>query len=212
MFFSDKKYIFCYTNIGDNMNRRNALIIIGILAFIMIVGGVSYSYFVYNKDIGDVSFSMGGMKIELNKVTNNINLTSAIPVSNFIGKESTNYLDFTINSTVDTERLYYEVYIVPKKDNTINPKYINLYLTDQNDNEKTSVKSYNELKDSKKGNGKVIYKDIIELNESHTSKNDSENFRLRLWIDESYSITSSKTFDFDIYLYAFNVDKDYVIN
>ena len=194
------------------MNRRNALIIIGILAFIMIVGGVSYSYFVYNKDIGDVSFSMGGMKIELSKINNNINLTDAIPISNFHGKESANYLDFTINSTVDTERLYYEVYIVPKKDNTINPKYINLYLTDQNNNAKTSVKSFNELQDSKKGNGKVIYKDIIELNESYTSKNDSENFRLRLWIDENYTVTTSKTFDFDIYLYAFNVDKNYVIN
>ena len=212
MFFSDKKLIFCYTNIGDNMNRRNALIIISILAFIMIVGGVSYSYFVYNKDVGEVSFSMGGMKIELSNVHNNINLSDTIPVSNSYGKESNSYLDFTINSTVDTERLYYEVYIIPKKDNTLNPKYINLYLTDQNNNEKTRVKSFNELEGSKKGNGKVIYKDIIELNESHTSKNESENFRLRLWIDESYNITSSKTFDFDIYLYAFNVDKDYVIN
>ena len=54
------------------MNRRNALIIISILAFIMIVGGVSYSYFVYNKDVGEVSFSMGGMKIELS----NVNLAS----------------------------------------------------------------------------------------------------------------------------------------
>ena len=32
------------------MNKKNLIIIISILVFVMIVGGVSYSYFVYNKD------------------------------------------------------------------------------------------------------------------------------------------------------------------
>ena len=41
-----------------------------------------------------------------------------MPISDYVGKSSTNYFDFTVNATVDTERIYYEVYILNNIDST----------------------------------------------------------------------------------------------
>ena len=187
------------------MNRRNLLAIIGILAFIMVVGGISYSYFVYNKDIGTVSLSTGKISIDFSDVSGSINLNNVMPLSDIHGKVNNNYLDFTINSTVDTEKIYYEIYLLPKKDNTLDTKYLKTYLTDQNDVIIRDITLYNSLENAKKENGKVLYKGTILLNNNQTTKHETKDFRLRLWLDESFNNISSKTFDFDIYLYAINI-------
>ena len=43
------------------------------------------------------------------------------------------------------------------------------------------------------------------------TKNESKDFRLRLWLDESYTEQTAKTFEFDIYLYAKNVPEDFMV-
>ena len=192
------------------MNRKNLIIIISILAFILIIGGVSYSYFVYNKDIGTVSLTAGDISIDLSGVNGNQTLSNVVPLSDFDGKNSSSYFDFTVNSTVDTERIYYEVYIMPDSNNTLDTSYLKTYLTDQNNNEIKGTIIYDNLGPSEVENGKVIYRGIIELNNNQTTKNESKDFRLRLWLDESYNEPTSKTFAFDIYLYAKNVDSDYI--
>ena len=187
------------------MNKKNILTIIGILAFIMVVGGISYSYFIYNKDIGSVSLTTGKISIDFSNVNGNFNLNNVVPLSDIHGKLNDNYIDFTINSTVDTEKIYYEIYLLPKKDNTLDTKYLKTYLTDQNDNVINDITLYNSLSNSKKENGKVLYKGTIDLNSNKTTKNESKDFRLRMWLDEDYNDLSSKIFDFDIYLYAINI-------
>ncbi len=191
------------------MNRRNVLIIISILAFIMIVGGISYSYFVYNKEVGEVSLTTGDISIDLSGSNGNQTLTNVVPVSDFDGINSNSYFDFTVNSTVDTERIYYEVYLLPNSGNTLDTSYLKTYLTDQSNNEIKGITIYNDLGDSEVENGKVIYKGIVEVNNNGTTKNETKNFRLRLWLDESYNEQTSKTFAFDIYLYVKNVDEDF---
>ena len=187
------------------MNRRKLLTIIGILAFIMVVGGISYSFFVYNKNAGSISLTTGKISIDFSLVSGNVNLNNMVSLSDINGKEDDNYLDFTINSTVDTEKIYYEIYILPKDDNTLSTEYLKTYLTDQSNTVINEVTLYNNLDDSNIENGKVLYKDTIELNDNHTIKNESKDFRLRLWLDENYNGISSKTFGFDIYLYAINI-------
>ena len=130
------------------MNKKNVIIIISILAFIMLVGGISYSYFVYNKDIGSVSLETGEISIDLSNINGNQTLSNLIPVSDYEGKNSNNYFDFTVTSTVDTERIYYEVYILPKGSNTLDTNYLKTYLTDQNNNEIKGTIIYSDLLDS----------------------------------------------------------------
>ena len=193
------------------MKDKKILIIIGIIAFIMIIGGVSYSYFVYNKDIGTVSLSTGEISINYSNVNGSLSLSNIVPKSGFEGMNSGDYVDFTVNATVDTEKIYYEVYILPNGDNTLNTAYLKTYLTDQSDVRISNVKIYDNLANAEKAGGKVIYRGIVETNVDGSSKNFTKDFRLRIWLDDNYSEVSSKTFDFDIYLYAYNVDDDFTL-
>ena len=195
------------------MNRRNILIIIGILAFIVIIGGISYSYFVYNKDIGNVTLNTGEISISLSGVNGNKTLTGVIPLSDNDGKTNSDYFDFTVNATVDTEKIYYEVYILPDSENTLDTSYLKTYVTDQNDVEIKGVRLYDSLMVSEKeDDGKVLYKGLIELDSNYATRNETKDFRLRLWLDENYNEPTSKTFEFDIYLYAKNVPEDFEID
>ena len=193
------------------MNRRNAIIIISILAFIMVVGGISYSYFVYNKNVGNVTLDTGDISINLSGVSANRTITNAMPKKDSEGKTSSDYFDWTVNATVETERIYYEVYLIPESGNTLNTNYLKTYLTDQNNNEIKGVAIYNDLAPSEVENGKVLYRGIVEIDNSG-SRTETKDFRLRLWIDEKYQEASSKTYSFDIYLYAKNVSSDFKIS
>ena len=192
--------------------KKNIIIIVGIIAFILIIAGVSYSFFVYNKNVGNVSLNTGDISIDFSNTNGDKALTNVIPMSNNEGKINSDYFDFTVNATVDTEKIYYEVYILPKTGNTLDTSYLKTYLTDQSNNEIKEVRSYSNLLATEKDvNGKVLYKGLIELNNNHTTKNESRNFRLRMWLDENYPEQVSKTFEFDIYLYAKNVAEDFVL-
>ena len=107
-------------------NKKIIIFLVSIFAFIMLVGGTSYAYFIYNKDIADVSIETGKISINFSNA-NNLNITNLAPMSDNLGKQSNNYIDFTVNGTVDTERIYYEVYIVPKSNSTMTSENINNY-------------------------------------------------------------------------------------
>ena len=204
-------FFFLYTNIGDNMKRKSVILLVSIFIFIAIVGGVSYAFFNYNKSIGNVTLNTGEISINLANINGNLSLLNSVPKSDNEGKVQGNYLDFEVTSTVDSEPIYYEVYILPKSGNTLDTSYIKTYLTDQSNNVIKGVKSYNSLQNSEKENGKLLYKGLIKVNNDYTKKTETKDFRLRLWLDESYTDTNSNTFNFDINLYAYNVGEDFEI-
>ena len=184
---------------------------VSIFIFIAIVGGVSYAFFNYNKSIGNVTLNTGEISINLANINGNLSLLNSVPKSDNEGKVQGNYLDFEVTSTVDSEPIYYEVYILPKSGNTLDTSYIKTYLTDQSNNVIKGVKSYNSLQNSEKENGKLLYKGLIKVNNDYSTKTETKDFRLRLWLDESYTDTNSNTFNFDINLYAYNVEEDFEI-
>lgn len=190
------------------MRKKNLIIIIGLIAFIAITIGVSYSYFVYNKDVADISLDTGDISINLSNVNGNLNLANVIPLSDYQGINSTGYIDFTVNATVDTDKIYYEVYMLPNANNTLDTSYLKTYLTDQTNKKYSEVTLYNSLSNSLKIGGKVLYKGLVDINSNGTINNYSKNFRLRLWLDDNYPIVTSKTFNFDLYVYAYNVSRD----
>ena len=193
------------------MKNRNVLIILGILAFIILIGGISYSYFVYNSELEDVSIEAGEISLNYSDVSGNMSLSGVIPLSDNIGKSSSDYIDFTIDGVVTTSKIYYEISIIPDSNNTLDSQYIKVYLTDQNDNVIQTVTSYDTLLFNEKETGKRLYRDTVEPNENGTQRTYSKDYRLRVWLDESYNEPTSKTFDFNINLYAKNVENDYEI-
>ena len=191
--------------------KRNLIIVLGIFIFVVLVGGISYAFFTYNKDVADITLEAGEISINIQNISNNLTITGAIPQSDNLGKTSSYYLDFEVNSKVDSSPIYYEVYIMPRSGNTLDTSYLKTYLTDQSNIEIKSPTLYNSLSDSTKAGGKVLYKGLVEINNDLSTKTETKDFRLRLWLDESYSEASSKTFNFDIYLYAYNVPEDFVL-
>ncbi len=191
------------------MKKKNLLIaIVGLFAFIMMVGGVSYSYFTYNKDIAVVSLDSGDIAINFNNVTNSINILNAIPTSDAMGKMQDNYLDFTVTGTADIETLLYEIQLIPQSGSTIDTNYIKVYLTDQDDNEILSPFLYSELYNCIKNDGKTLYQDLVQGNSDGTTRNYTKNYRLRIWIDENYGEVTSETINYNIYLYAQNINSN----
>ena len=193
------------------MGRKNILIIIGLIVFIAIAGGISYSFFVYNKDVADVSLDTGDIAINLANINGSLNLGSVLPKTNSEGIASDDYLDFTVNATVDAERIYYEVYILPRSGNTLDTNYLKTYLTDQNNNVLNDVMVYSILPASQLPSGRAIYRGLINLNNDYSPRSETKYFRLRLWLDENYPELTSKTFSFDIFLYAKNVPENFVV-
>ena len=187
------------------MRNKSVLILVGLLAFIAIVGGISYSYFVYNKKLGDISINTGEIAINYSGVNGNLSLSNVIPMSDNDGMTTSSYIDFTVDATVDTDKIYYELYIMPKSGNTLNTDYLKTYLTNQQNVKISEVTLYKDLSNSEKSGGKTIYKGLVNINNDGSKKTYSKAFRLRLWLDDTYQETASKTFEFDIYLHAYNV-------
>ncbi len=175
------------------------------MAFIMMLGGVSYAYFIYNDDVVDVSLETGGMQVTYTS-GNTLDLTGAIPMNDNLGKISPHYIDFSVTGRTDTEDIYYEIILVPKDGNTINPRYVKTYLTDQSNNNLHGVCPYDLMQNSSYKSGKVIYSNVLLHNTDGSVKNTTTNFRLRVWLDETYNDQTSKTFAFDAYVYAQNVN------
>ena len=193
------------------MKKRNFIIIISLVVFICLVVGISYSYFVYNKSVADVTLNTGNISIDTANVNGNLSVSNALPMDDNMGKINSNYIDFTVNASVDTEYIYYEIYLLPKESSTLDTSHLKTYLTSQTNVLIKDVTLYSLLPNYERQTGKIIYQEIINTNNDGSPKTYTKDFRLRLWLDPTYSNTTAKTFDFDIYLYAKNVSDDFVI-
>ena len=183
--------------------RKLFILSIVILIFIVFIVSTTYTFFTYNKNVVVANISTGSINITYSENVPNLNILNALPMSDAEGMVSTNYMDFSVVGTVDTEPIYYELDIVPKSGNTFNPSNIKVYLTDQNNNAITNATFYSNLNASTKvSNSKVLVKNVFSVTSGvHTVTRD---YRLRMWIDDEYLETSEKTFAFDIKLYAQN--------
>ena len=183
--------------------------ILSLFVFIILFVSVSYSYFVYNKEVANIDLKSGDISIDFTNENNNSSTVSSQVMGDSIGKTNPNYLEFTVTGTADTESILYELEIVPNSGNSIDSKYIKYYLTEVDNNNETPLTPpllYTELFDSMVNNGKGIYQNIVSGNLDGTSKTTIKKYRLRAWIDESYSENSGGNFGYGVYLYAINAD------
>ena len=140
-------------------NRIIALIAVFVLVFLF--GGISYSYFVYEKDLVEANITTGNIQINFTSESNSLSLTNQLPLSDVIGKNNADYLEFTVTGSTDYESIKYEIEIVPNSSNTLEDQYVKVYLTDQNDVEVSSPLLISSLPSAKANNGKVVYSTII---------------------------------------------------
>ncbi len=134
--------------------------------------------------------------------TNNIYISNKLPLTDESGRtldasnvddDILNEISFSIESTGDKKiSSNYEIYLVSdENDNAINPNYVKVYLTDDNGNafkdySGNEVMTYRNLRVSKSNaSGKLLYSGTIFGNQK-------QKFKLRLWLDETYSFNSTK--------------------
>ena len=142
-----------------------------------------------------------------------IYLINQFPTSDSKGKlfEGENYVfHFSLLLGSKTKDVYYELTAVPNSDNTLNPKYVKLYLEKNGEgvnfsyNPNNKVKVFTDYKDSdyEETEGKVIYQDYIT---EADVKNKKIDFVMRMWISEDAKVDEdfmNKTFGVKINTYA----------
>ena len=142
-----------------------------------------------------------------------IYLINQFPTSDSKGKlfEGENYVfHFSLLLGSKTKNVYYELTAVPNSDNTLNPKYVKLYLEKNGEgvnfsyNPNNKVKVFTDYKDSdyEETEGKVIYQDYIT---EADVKNKKIDFVLRMWVSEDAKVDEdfmNKTFGVKINTYA----------
>lgn len=142
-----------------------------------------------------------------------IYLINQFPTSDSKGKffEGENYVfHFSLLLGSKTKDVYYELTAVPNSDNTLNPKYVKLYLEKNGEGVNFSYKPNNKVKvftdykdsDYEETEGKVIYQDFIT---EADVKNKKIDFVMRMWISEDAKVDEdfmNKTFGVKINTYA----------
>ena len=142
-----------------------------------------------------------------------IYLINQFPTSDSKGKlfEGENYVfHFSLLLGSKTKDVYYELTAVPNSDNTLNPKYVKLYLEKNGEgvnfsyNPNNKVKVFTDYKDSdyEETEGKVIYQDFIT---EADVKNKKIDFVMRMWISEDAKVDEdfmNKTFGVKVNTYA----------
>ena len=188
------------------MEHKKELVvsIVGVLVLIIVVIGISYA--VWSRtflgtqensiNTGYISFSY------TESDTNTIEIHNAIPISDSNGKMlsgNKNMFDFTVSAKFSgLSSVAYEIYATPIVQ-TLDSKYIKVYLTDQQDQpvgdryKENSIPTYDMLENSSVTGSKTIYKS--ELNESGKAV----DYRLRIWLSSEYNMPeTAKNFAFKV--------------
>ena len=183
-------------NTKSNHSKEIILpIILVVLLFISVIG-ITYAIFTYAKE-GKVAnrISTGSLTFSYTETSNGISLTNAVPVSDTVGKAMANgngYFDFNVScKIVGNNVIKYEVYtteenVSPKLDSA----FVKIYLTDGTTDKPLSgydgtVPTYSSLPaTSISGGSKRLY--LGTFNSTGV-----QSFRLRMWVSESYSVSSN---------------------
>ncbi len=134
--------------------------------------------------------------------TNSIHISNKLPLTDESGRtldasnvddDILNEIAFSVESTGDKKiSSNYEVYLESEEnDDTIDPNYVKVYLTDGDvkafkEYSGNEVMTYRNLRVSKSSaSGKLLYSGTIFGNQK-------QEFKLRLWLDETYFLSDTK--------------------
>lgn len=134
--------------------------------------------------------------------TNSIHISNKLPLTDESGRtldasnvddDILNEIVFSVESTGDKKTSSnYEVYLESEEnDDTIDPNYVKVYLTDRDgksfkEYSGNEVMTYRNLRVSKSSaSGKLLYSGTIFGNQK-------QEFKLRLWLDETYFLSDTK--------------------
>ena len=157
---------------------KKNILFVGISVILLILLGIGLSYSMWNMSTSQdtnnvIATTSECFDIKLTNQNNNINLENAYPISNEKGKALTPFT-FTIKNTCDMF-LSYTVSLESLKGSTLDSRFINVMVN----NEAVERLSNYEATDMV-NNGSI---ESRVLAKGSLSKDDSDDYSLRLWID-----------------------------
>ena len=176
---------------------KKEIVIIGlILLMVIALIGVSYAAFRFTGEGTKVNtITTGSITMTYEESDNTINLTGALPTTDATGKTRLNqgeYFDFTVSSNITGDvNINYEISAKDVTDSNakkIDGSNIKLYLTrltDDGEEELMTPETYNEESTSNSFTGRPSGE--MSLYTSSMNSSESNNYRLRMWVDEDYN-------------------------
>ena len=177
--------------------RENIVIIVVLIVMVIAIVGVSYAAFNYSKTGSINSITTGAITMTYEETDNTISLTGALPTTDKTGMVRMNpgeYFDFSISSEITGDvNINYEISakditVISGDQKKIDGKYIKLYLTKLNGEEEETLmvpETYNEETTSNDYTGRP--EGEMSLYTSSMNSSESNNYRLRMYVDESYN-------------------------
>lgn len=173
-------------------NKNTFLFVMSIVFFFLVIIVIGLTKDKFNSNSNSVSLTG----------TNSIHISNKLPLTDESGRtldasnvddDILNEIAFSVESTGDTKiASNYEVYLESdENDDTIDPNYVKVYLTDGDgkafkDYSGNEVMTYRNLRVSKSSvSGKLLYSGTIFGNQK-------QEFKLRLWLDETYFLSDTK--------------------
>lgn len=180
---------------NDNEKRKFlVLLLIFIVCLTFLVSSISFAIISsYHSGSHNNIIESGSVLFSFSENSNYIEIHDAYPVSDYVGKSYTGhnqYLDFSVSvgfsKKVKNKNLQYEISLIPLSGNTLDSRYIRVYLTENNSDVLVGdniINNFSDLENSSRfENGKVLL--------TRTVKGDSiNNYRLRLWLSEQYEVS-----------------------
>ena len=196
LFFYDKITL----EVNMLKNNKKIILIISILLVIVLGFSLSYAFFYYRNTLGDISLNSGEIDINFTAGTNNFSLGDNYPKSDVLGVVSTNYFDFSVSGTIISDAIHYELQIKELNGNTLDPRYVKVYLTDQSENVLVGPINLDSFDFNDYNGNRIIYTKNL------TTSSQVDYYRLRVWLSDEFTDSTSKTFAFKVNLYARNVE------
>ena len=174
--------------------KENIIIIVVLVVMILAIVGVSYAAFSYSKTGSKVnSITTGSITMTYTETDNTISLSGALPTTDKTGTVRLNpgeYFDFSVSSEITGDvNINYEISAKKEDGNTIDGRYIKLYLTKINSDGTEEAlmvpETYNEESSANDYTGRPVNE--MSLYTSSMNSSESYNYRLRMYVDESYN-------------------------
>lgn len=173
-------------------NKNTFLFVMSIVFFFLIIIVIVLTKDKFNSNSNSVSLTG----------TNSIHISNKLPLTDESGRtldasnvddDILNEISFSVESTGNKKNASkYEVYLESEEnDDTIDPNYVKVYLTDGDgkafkDYSGNEVMTYRNLRVSKSSaSGKLLYSGTIFGNQK-------QEFKLRIWLDETYFLSDTK--------------------
>jgi len=198
-------------------NMKKKAFYIALIGLLLVIGG-SFAFFTANF-VGEKYqvVDLKGLKFRYTEEDPAISMVNAEPMSDEDGIAQDNYFDFNIYiENTYNYSMSYNIYLKELETNTIDSKFIKVYLTDQNDNKIIGPTKISDLSvmpfDT---NSFSLYDTAIAPLESG---NNTQYYRLRIWLDEAYTSdilyetngnTQTGTIGDDIFGFTVNVIPPY---